>query len=179
MVLVIGLPRDLPHRGLLVDLVFGVTATTLLLQGLTMKRLLTALGLSGGPVSNSVERAWTSRMIASRAFAEIEHWIRDGRVGDAEAAVLRAPYERMQESAASVLDAARDGSAEPLLGEARRRLVALERDVLREAVDGGFASEEVAEEIIHEIALKRETIGEQETQAAEEHADRTRDDREA
>ena len=72
---------------------------------------------------------------------------------------------------------ARDGSAEPLLGEARRRLVALERDVLREAVDGGFASEEVAEEIIHEIALKRETIGEQETQAAEEHADRTREDR--
>ena len=169
MVLVIGLPRDLPHRALLVDLVFGVTATTLLLQGLTMKRLLAGLGLSGGPVSNNVERAWTTRMIASRALAEIDHWIHDGRVGETEGAILRAPYVRMQESAASALDAARDGSAEPLLGEARRRLVALERDVLREAVDGGFASEEVAEEIIGEIARKRETIGEQEIQANDEH----------
>jgi CPA1 family monovalent cation:H+ antiporter len=46
MVLAIGLPADYAPRALLLPLVFGVTAATLLLQGLTMPRVLRMTGVS-------------------------------------------------------------------------------------------------------------------------------------
>jgi len=85
MVLVIGLPYDLETRGLLVALVFGVTATTLLVQGLTMKPILARLGLSRSSTAGPIERAWAERMIASRALGEIERWVDDGRLAPTDA----------------------------------------------------------------------------------------------
>ncbi|MEM7233563.1 MAG: cation:proton antiporter, partial [Planctomycetota bacterium] len=48
MVLILGLPMDFPGRHLLVNLVFGVVAISLFLQGLTMGPLMAKLGVKGG-----------------------------------------------------------------------------------------------------------------------------------
>jgi monovalent cation:H+ antiporter, CPA1 family len=45
MVLALALPFDFPHREQLIVLTFGVVLLSLLLQGMTMSRLLTRLGL--------------------------------------------------------------------------------------------------------------------------------------
>ncbi len=45
MVLALSLPRTWPHRGLVVDLVFGVCVLTIMVQGLSMRKLLGWFGL--------------------------------------------------------------------------------------------------------------------------------------
>jgi CPA1 family monovalent cation:H+ antiporter len=48
MVLAVALPTAFPHREMLVHTTYGVVLLSLLVQGLTMKPLLRALGLAGG-----------------------------------------------------------------------------------------------------------------------------------
>ncbi len=50
MVLALSLPFDFPNRDLLVTLTFGVVALSILVQGLTMQRLLRKVGLGKLPV---------------------------------------------------------------------------------------------------------------------------------
>jgi CPA1 family monovalent cation:H+ antiporter len=47
MVLALSLPRDFGHRDLILHVTFGVVLLTLLVQGLTVKPLLRAVGLAG------------------------------------------------------------------------------------------------------------------------------------
>jgi monovalent cation:H+ antiporter, CPA1 family len=158
MVLVLGLPYGLESRNFLVVLVFGVAAASLLLQGLTMRPLVTRLGLSGTATPNSIERAWTERMMASRALAEIDRWVDDGRLAPNDAERIREPYTRTRADATRTLDSAGEGAKGRLLEQARRHLVAIERDVLDEAVIDGVASDPVARALGDEIARKREAI---------------------
>jgi len=48
MVLALSIPRGYAHRDLIIDLVFGATLLTILVQGTTMGRLLAAFGLRTG-----------------------------------------------------------------------------------------------------------------------------------
>ena len=48
MVLALSLPRDFGHRDLILHVTFGVVLLTLVVQGLTIKPMLRALGLAGG-----------------------------------------------------------------------------------------------------------------------------------
>jgi monovalent cation:H+ antiporter, CPA1 family len=47
MVLALSLPYNFPNRELLVTLTFGVVVLSILVQGLTMQRLLTRVGIVG------------------------------------------------------------------------------------------------------------------------------------
>jgi monovalent cation:H+ antiporter, CPA1 family len=49
MVLALALPDSFPHRELILNTTYGVVLLTLLVQGLTMKPLVRALGLTKGP----------------------------------------------------------------------------------------------------------------------------------
>jgi CPA1 family monovalent cation:H+ antiporter len=48
MVLALALPFDFPNRDLLITLTFGVVVLSILVQGLTMQRLLRRVGLTQG-----------------------------------------------------------------------------------------------------------------------------------
>jgi len=50
MVLALSLPRDFGHRDLILHVTFGVVLLTLLVQGLTVKPLLRAVGLAGDKI---------------------------------------------------------------------------------------------------------------------------------
>jgi CPA1 family monovalent cation:H+ antiporter len=151
MVLVIGLPPDYPARGLLLPLVFGVTGLTLLVQGLTMRRVLGAAGLLGAVRDPATEEVRTRRVIAARALAEIDRLVLEGRLGEAAADRLRSPYRR-EVAPSPEVDAAD-------VREAERQLIAVERDALHEAVHDGLASASVVARLQGELAARREAQG--------------------
>lgn len=153
MVLVIGLPADYPARPVLVPLVFGVTAATLLVQGLTMARLLRRVGLLGRASDPAAERARTRRLMASRALAEIAHLVEDGRLGAAAAAELRARYAAIPDA-----DTANPEVDRLDLREFGSHLIAVERNALHEAAQEGIASEAVIAEVQQDIARRREAL---------------------
>ncbi len=98
-------------------------------------------------------------MIASRALAEIDRWVDDGRLAPGDAENIREPYDLTRTNATRTLESAGDDAKGRLLEQARRHLVAIERDVLDEAVIDGIASDPVARALGDEIARKREGLG--------------------
>ena len=67
-----GLPRDFPHRDLMVVVAFAVSVGTLVIQGLTLKPLLRALKLhDGDPVGQEVDTGRTKAFEAG--LASIAH----------------------------------------------------------------------------------------------------------
>jgi CPA1 family monovalent cation:H+ antiporter len=149
MVLVIGLPADYPARALLVPLVFGVTGATLLVQGLTMARLLRWLGVSPRPGDPAIERARTRRLVTSRVLAEIERLQAAGRLGAEAAGELAGRYAGPED--ASEADVRRLD-----LHEVGPHLLAVERDALHEAAQEGLASTSVISALQHDLAQRRE-----------------------
>lgn len=64
LALVLGLPPDMPHRPILITVVFGVVAFSIIVQGLTMKPLLKRLGLLetvGAEEGKDLERVHVGR----------------------------------------------------------------------------------------------------------------------
>ncbi len=164
MVLVITLPADFPGRTVLLNVVFGVVAMSLFLQGLTVKPLLARLGLSGGGASHvEYERARAQVLMARRALQQATRLHGEGILG-------AEPYQRIKRHYEAKLEGAETDAAS-LGGELRRteevaegllRLAETERDTVRKAIHAGVLSPEIAAdidaEIVHRIsALEQAT----------------------
>jgi monovalent cation:H+ antiporter, CPA1 family len=114
MVLVLGLPAELPHRSLLVAMTFGVVMVSILLQGLTMKPLLKRLGLAASHEGRAEADRLRGAMRAGRAgLAEIRRMADEGAISSELASELRHAYEQ------------RIAVAEQALGGLRERTHAL------------------------------------------------------
>lgn len=158
MVLALSLPPTFEGRALLVNLVFGVVAASLFLQGLTVGPLLARLGVSGGREDRSAYELARLRALAARNGLEA---LEGQRVHLDERAFerLRAWYEaRVQRAQVESAALAGDDVLDEQLVEGLQGLVDVERETVRHAEAAGLVSAEVAEALAVELDRRREAL---------------------
>ncbi|MCB9780507.1 MAG: cation:proton antiporter [Alphaproteobacteria bacterium] len=158
MVLVMGLPVDMPGRRLLLVLVFGVVSVSLLLQAMTMKPLLQRLGLTRQrQVRLAYEQARGRAWMAQAALRDLDRQAQ--RLDPALHARFRPHFERaLQQAQAAAATAAGDHLDEERLHETALHLITIQEDALRKAVDERVVSPEAAEELLTGLAEERERL---------------------
>jgi len=151
MALVLSLPADLPHRDLLVVIVFGCTIVTLTVQGLSLGRVIRWMGMGRlGETERRVEHE-RGRLLAARAGqAELDRLQHMGVLPLGVFQRMRAAYQgvvaRSERSLQDIL--AIHTHEETRYSETvRRHLLVVEKSALRDAVASGIVSEEVASEL--------------------------------
>ncbi|HLL83810.1 MAG TPA: sodium:proton antiporter, partial [Longimicrobium sp.] len=153
--LVLGLPESTPNRALMVDIAFGVTFVSLVVQGSLFSKALGWLRLLAvDPVGNAVAEQ-QARLIAARAARqELETLHATGMVPRMGYEHLRGSYQ------ATIADAERElrrlqerhlAQGARLLLSARRRLLDAERSALTTAIRGGLVPEDAGERLLKDI----------------------------
>lgn len=138
MVLVLGLPVGMPARDLLIHMVFGVVAASLLVQGLTIGRLVDRLGLAGTNHARAhAAEPVRARLVAiARAMHELRSLEIEGIVSANSAARVRAWYEsrsrEANETLAAVIDEQDELRAQEII-DVVLRLTDVEREAIRSA----------------------------------------------
>ena len=155
MVLVLALPKDFPHRELLVTMTFGVVILSILLQGLSMGPLLRKLGLVGVRADRQDYERERGMMRAKTAgLAALDQLLKDGAVHVDAVTGIRAEYE------GAVADAEQrikdlHLQADVLRAEeelaARRHLLLIEKDTIVAAFHKGYLSHEVLDRLMEDV----------------------------
>ncbi|MFO0604816.1 MAG: sodium:proton antiporter [Polyangiales bacterium] len=165
MVLALALPRDLPHRELIVTMTFGVVVASILAQGLTMGPLLRRLGLAGGDPTGGRYAMEKARQRAARAALDaLDALARDGGASGDAVTSARAHYEGViAESGARV--EAMHVADEALAREERlaltRQLVLAEKDALLRALRTGAVGADAAEELLADVDARLVAVEDQ------------------
>ncbi len=153
--LALGLPAATPARQLLVDVTFGVTFVSLVVQGLLLGRAIDWLGVAQkDPVAQRVA-ASQGRLIAARAARQdLEALFQAGLVPRAGYDALRSEYQvtiaATERELRVMLEQHLTQGARALLA-ARRRLIDVERTAIAGARRGGLLPEDVAERLLADI----------------------------
>ncbi len=155
MVLVLALPRDFPHRDLLVTMTFGVVLISILLQGLSMGPLLRKLGLIGLRADRKdYERERGMIRAKTAAVSALEQLLKDGAVHPESVAKVRDEYSgAITDAEQRITDM--HLQAEELRTEeqlaARRHMLIVEKDAILAAFRKGYLSQEVCEELLVDV----------------------------
>jgi Na+:H+ antiporter len=155
MVLVLSLPREFPHRELLVSMTFGVVILSILVHGLTMSPLLRWLGIVRGHEDRALYEFTRGKLQAARAA--LEELGRMSRVHFTQSEVLvdlRREYEQNAEHDRAKLDELRIEKQELHQEElqwARRHLLLVEKDEVIDAFHQGVLSQTVYEKLLADI----------------------------
>jgi CPA1 family monovalent cation:H+ antiporter len=160
--LVLGLPAGTPFREELRAMVFGVAAFSLLVQGLSMGRLLDALDVVTRSDAEELYELLVGRARAVDSALDAADRLRES--GDLPAAVhedVRAEYGREKadlRDAISQLLAENPGlrRRELLVGE--RRVLTEEKSAVLDAMQSGVVSDDVGERLLDEISLKLDRV---------------------
>jgi len=162
MVLVLGLPGDLPGRSLLVHLVFGVVALSLFLQGLTLSPLMKRLGISGGkdPAAGRAyqlerARAIAFRRVVNQADALLEQHLLDNNTHARLRGFYAEALERARGAAREL--AGRTARPEQLL-EGAKALGAIERDAIADSLRAGVISQSVAADLLRVLDTRLDAV---------------------
>lgn len=155
MVLVLGLAPDFPHRELLITMTFGVVILSILIQGLSMSRLMRRLGIVGSREEHREYEVRRGQVRAARAVvAEIDRWVREGSVRPDVAAELRVEYAAQIEAAEEEIRGLHMRAADLLEDEqhaARRQALLIEKDTVMEASRKGLIGQEALEHLLGDV----------------------------
>ena len=155
MVLALALPRDFPHRELLVTMTFGVVILSILIQGLSMGPLLRRLGLIGLRAERrEYERERGLVRAKTAALQALDQLVKDGAVHAEAVAQIRSDYaQEMSEAEGRIKDM--HLQADELRTEeqhaARRHMLVVEKDAILAAFRKGYVSQEVHDELLADV----------------------------
>jgi CPA1 family monovalent cation:H+ antiporter len=145
MAAVIALPQDLPYRGRLVAIVFGVTLVTLLTQALPFKQLLRFFGaVDRRAVDDELENARAALLEARRGQSTLDELMGAGLLSRREHAERKAAFQSQvvrAEASLKRLEAATEREA-----YVAKSLLFARRAALTDASRRGVLAPEVAEE---------------------------------
>lgn len=158
MVLALALPVSFEGRTLLVNLVFGVVAASLFLQGLTVAPLMRVLGLlTDRAERRPYELARLRALVARDARAALEGM--GGHLHGPALQQLRDWHDRrVREADAEAAAHAGPDVVDEQIVEGLQELIDVEREAVRHAVAAGVASREVAAELSAELDRRREAL---------------------
>jgi len=151
MALALSLPATFPHHDTITAVVFGCALLTLTLQGLTLAPVAGALGLGRlGEAEHRLEQE-QGRLLAARAGqAELDRLQRLGLLPLGVFQRMRAAYQaviaRSERELRDLLVVYSSEEARHTLS-VRRHLLVVEKSAVRDAVNSGILSEEVASEL--------------------------------
>jgi len=160
MVLIIGLPLDFAPRRMLLILVFGVVALSLFAQGLTIKALLTRLGVITDRLGYfAYEKARGQALMSGSALRELDRLAAQGAIHAEVVERVRGYYgARLAREEAEATRLAGPTIGAERLQEAALHLLAIEEGALRHALAEGVISDDAAEALFHQLAHRRETL---------------------
>ncbi|MDF1536529.1 MAG: Na+/H+ antiporter [bacterium] len=158
--LALGLP-DIPERGFIVNLVFGVVFLSLTIQGLTMSPLVHMLGLGGRLEEEEQYERTVARLVAlSKALDELRQKLASGRVSRAIHDKVAGELEEDLRVARFRMEELETDPAVQLSWENRTRQASLtlQKSTLYEMMIQGNLSHESAEELMGEIDVALEKL---------------------
>jgi len=169
MALVLSLPAALPQRDAMTAIVFGCTLVTLVVQGLTLAPLIRRMGIGQPTDAERRLEAEQGRLLAARAGqAELDRLQRLGLLPLGVFQTMRAAYQgviaRCERHLRDILSVHSREEARHTRA-VRRRLLALEKSAIGDAVSAGILSEAVASALMLEI--DRALLGSAETDGEE------------
>ncbi|HTS86907.1 MAG TPA: cation:proton antiporter [Gemmatimonadales bacterium] len=155
MVLALSLPADLSNRDLLIATTFGVVLLSIVLQGLTMARLLRRLGVVRPETDRTAYEQYRGELNAlTAARREVDQMARAGQMDQAGLTTLKAEYDAKLSGVLGRLEKLRvehtDLRAEDIR-RARRHLLMVEKAQTLESARQGLLSQEAQERLLAEI----------------------------
>ncbi len=166
--LALGLP-DIPERGFIVNLVFGVVFLSLTVQGLTVSPMVRMLGLGGRLEEEELyERTVARSVVVKKALDELKHKLSAGRVSRAIHDKVAGELEEELRVAQFQIEELETNPDVQQSWENRTRqaTLTLQKSSLYEMMIQGDLSHESAEELMQEIDHQLEKLeGEEELPA--------------
>jgi CPA1 family monovalent cation:H+ antiporter len=165
--LVLGLPPNFPLRQEMRVVVFGVAAFSLVVQGLTVGRLVDYLGIARVTEEERLYQLLIGRVRAVEAVLETAEELRqENRISRDVYERFTAEYERerddLNDAIAQLLERHPELlDRERLTGE--RQLLARERAAIQDAELDGLVATDVADELLQEVNLKLDRVDQGET----------------
>ena len=160
--LVLGLPRGFPFREELRAMVFGVAAFSLVVQGLSMGRLVGALDVVTRTEAEELYQLLTGRLRAVDAALEaVGEFDRRGDLSPTVASEFREEYERERADLEDATDQLLSEnpairSEEALLGE--RQVLTREKSAVMDALRTGLIGDLVGRRLLDEVDLKIDQV---------------------
>jgi CPA1 family monovalent cation:H+ antiporter len=155
MVLVLSLPKDFPHRELLISMTFGVVILSILVHGLTMSPLLRWLGIARGHQEHAAYELTRGKLQAAHAaLDELDRMSRVHFTNPEVLASLRREYEQKVERDRAALDELPLDKLQIHAEEAqwaRRHLLLVQKGVVTDAFHLGGLSQDVLEKLLADI----------------------------
>jgi CPA1 family monovalent cation:H+ antiporter len=145
MALALSLPEWLPERPLLRAVVFGCALVTLTMQGLTLAPVARALGVAGSSEARRLEEEQGRLLAARAAQSELDRLQRLGLVPLGVFQRMRAGYQGViarSERQLQDLLVAHSGEERRQTRAVRRRLLAVEKSAIQDAIGSGILSDE-------------------------------------
>jgi CPA1 family monovalent cation:H+ antiporter len=162
MVLILGLPSDFAGRQLLIDVVFGVVALSLFVQGLTMGPLMKKLGITaheGLAIGRDYEVARGRAIAFRRVLNEAERLVEQGLLDEHTHRRVAGFYDRQRErSQQTARELAGKTSQPEALLEAARTFGVLEREAIEAAVHAGVVHEDAAAELSTDLDARLDAL---------------------
>lgn len=164
MVLVLGLPRDFPHRELFLNMTFGVVFFSLFIQGFTIPVLAKRLGIL-------IERKDTKKYETERgtilgikaALEDLEKLYDSRAIPEVLYSKMKEEYKeslQQHEEALKVLHLKNEDILREQSVSLKRHLLARQKDAVKEAFSKGLITSVAMEEIIRKVDLELDILGE-------------------
>ncbi len=164
MVLVLTLPKDMPGRDLLLSLTFGVVLVSLLAQGVSIKWLVQRLGIVTRQEGRDTLEFLMARLRSkNRALEELRIMHRTRSISTLTYDTVEGEYgETISECEKAIeeLHLERTALAEQERHTARRHLLTVEKEAVREAYREGLVGEEAMKKAVREIDSRLHEIEE-------------------
>lgn len=160
MALALSLGAEFPHRQTLLAMTFGVVAFSIIVQGLTVKPLVRALGIESAG-ENAYDRAKVRQMALAAAAAELETMQKDNLISRPLYESFRADLQAREEG--TVLELKALLAKDPALSSEERkmahaRLLAAEKAAVTRATSQGVILQETADRLVMDLDRQLEDL---------------------
>jgi CPA1 family monovalent cation:H+ antiporter len=162
MVLVLSLPKDFPHRDLILSMTFGVVFLTLIGQGMTMKYVIDWLRLKIDHTDRDTYEKNKGELIgAGRAAAELKRMAQERLISPEVHKRLLGFYAhriKRLEKDATDLHLRREILAHYEYADTRRHLLIVEKEAIKDAFAKGHISYDIMNELIKKLDAEGEEL---------------------
>ena len=153
--LALGLPAGIAARGEMINIVFGVVLLSMLVQGLSIKPLLSKLGLIGaGKEQIEYEKAVAQRIAAKAALRELKVMFVSGEISDSLHDAIRDQLleaDREQSRRIAELKSRHKALRDSMYGRLARRLGYAQHTALQQAFIKGVIGDESYERAVERV----------------------------
>ncbi len=153
--LAFSLPQDFPSRGTIIAMTYGVVLWTLLVNGLSLGWVTEKLGVANkGPEKHPYPRMRAMRHARLAAEAEVERIRNEGIVAERIVREFESRTRRESEETERQLDESQEPYGEALCDArrmVRRRLLAAQQLAVKDAIQAGVISRDIAVETLETL----------------------------